>query len=195
MSAASSAAASEPPPQATVASAADASALPVTVEMLLLRVIGADGRGLCYRHKKVPLGAGEDPDSLAAQLAGIPAASAEGHLLHSTSWRYQPAGGLMLTYVAYPDPNPWLAAVLLTDPTIVQSANPSRPSPPRVLVPHVAAHAVRHLAFLADTDPAVRAVVHADRPLAQALAGLPRSPAGQLPPSAGDRRPGRSGGR
>jgi hypothetical protein len=164
-----------------LASAGGESTPPVTVEVLLLRAVGDDRRQLCYRRKMALLDTEEEPDSLAARSAGLPAADAGSHLLHSTSWRFQPAGGLVLTYIAYPDPHPWRAAALLTDPTIVQSADPSRPSPPQVLMPHVAAHAVRHLAFLADTDPTVRAVVHADRALAQALATLPGSPAGQLP--------------
>jgi hypothetical protein len=45
----------------------------------------------------------------------------------------------------------------------------------------VAAHAARHLALLADTDPVVRQVLAEYPELNCALTALPRLPAGQLP--------------
>lgn len=41
------------------------------------------------------------------------------------------------------------------------SGDPLRPTPPGLHSHHVAAHAVRHLAYLADTDPAIAALATA----------------------------------
>ena len=84
-------------------------------------------------------------------------------MVHSTSWRYEPGVGVVLTYVAVPDPDPGAPAVELFAPTVVCSDDAVRPQPRDLHGHHVAAHAVRHLRDLADRDPTVAAAAqHAD---------------------------------
>ncbi|WP_344646866.1 hypothetical protein [Cryptosporangium japonicum] len=118
----------------------------MTVELLLLR---ATGTGLAYRRVTAPLTGDGHPDNVALELGGRPT------LLHSTSWRHTD-GGLVLTYVALPDPSPSLPAATLDSAELAVSDDPTRPSPPSVEVRQVAAHACRHLAWLARTDAIAR---------------------------------------
>lgn len=138
------------------------------VEVLLLR---ANRGRIAYRRIVGPVAAGEHPDDAAARLAAMqPRATGQAArrggpplaLLHSTSWRYAD-GILVLTYAGLPDPLPWLPARRLTSMRIAASADPTRPSAPDVQVTHVVAHACRHLAWLAATDP-VAANAMADHP-------------------------------
>jgi hypothetical protein len=87
----------------------------------------------------------------------------------------------VLTYVVAPDPAPGLAATPIVSFEIARGTDPRRPSPPRVRPEQVAAHAARHLALIADTDPHVRRALSACPPLGQALSALRQVPAGQLP--------------
>lgn len=93
-----------------------------------------------------------EPDAVARRLAGV----TDPALLHSTSWRYE-AGRVVLTYVALPD-RPGAAPTAPVRTPIASSLDPLRPSPVAVRPGEVAAHACRHLAFLAATDPVVAQV-------------------------------------
>jgi hypothetical protein len=62
---------------------------------------------------------------------------------------------VVLTYAVVPDPRPDLPAEPLPRVGIVCSPDPLHPSPDGLHDHHVAAHAVRHLAYLAGTDPTV----------------------------------------
>lgn len=144
----------------------------VHVEVLLLRLVGTtDGRpALASRTVRAPLDDGA-PDEVARRLATRPAADgrsvprADGQagpegeleLLHSTSWRFEPGNGVVLTYAALPDPDPAAPAVALLHPAVVSSGDPVRPQPDLLHPHHVVAHAVRHLVELAGRDPAVAA--------------------------------------
>lgn len=150
------------------------------VEVYLLRC-HADGR-LVYRRETAPLGPGETPDATAARAGagpdgqrGDPVAA-----LHSTSWRHLDDGTIVLTYAAFPDPDPGRPAVPIRDFAVARSADPRRPSPPDVQHEQVAAHAARHLALIADTDPLVRLAMDRFPELGRALAPLGRALAGQL---------------
>jgi hypothetical protein len=118
---------------------------PLVVELLLL---SADAAGITYRAVYGQLPARTEPDAVARRLGGIDQAS--GTTLHSTSWRYH-AGKIILTYVAAPDPGSAVhhghAAQRLST-----SDDPVGPTV-QTDVGEVAAHACRHLAFLALTDP------------------------------------------
>lgn len=132
--------------------------LPVVhVEVLLLRC-GSDG-GVAYRTARRRLGGATTPDRVAASACGD---VDRVRVLHSTSWRHVVGEGVVLTYVAVPDPDPAAHATDLVAPAVVSSGDPLRPTPDELHQHHVAAHAVRHLAELAGRDPAVRAA--ADRP-------------------------------
>jgi hypothetical protein len=120
----------------------------VEVETVLLCV--RDGV-LHYRTAREPMPACAHPDDVARQLSGLTACTLGG-LLHSTSWRVD-GTAVVLTYVALPDPRPDAEAVAVPLDGMVVGAGPLLPSPVTVDVGAVAAHACRHLALLAATDP------------------------------------------
>jgi len=128
-------------------------AVRVNVETLLL---GACDLGLTYRIATGHLGNHEHPDALARTLAGLHEAARPGALLHSTSWRYGPAG-VILTYAALPDPDPLDAALLRDAVAVAATDDPLAPCLHRVPPEQVVAHACRHLAWLRQTDPVVAA--------------------------------------
>lgn len=140
----------------------DGTGTAVHVEVILLRL---DGGRLHYRCTRCVLPGGAVPDDLALELAGAADKNGEdsgGMVCHSTSWRHQ-HGVVVLTYAVVADPSPHLPAVTLTTPAVVCSADPTRPTPSDLHAHHIAAHAVRHLAYLADTDPTVAAAADAPR--------------------------------
>lgn len=87
-----------------------------------------------------------------------------GAVVHATSWRFEDAGHLVLTYAALPCPVDG-AGDVLRNTGILCSPDPLRPSPAGLHQHHVVAHAARHLAYLAEHDPTVRAAA-ADSPCA-----------------------------
>ncbi|MFD7857583.1 hypothetical protein ACFV6B_25285 [Streptomyces microflavus] len=151
---------------------------PVTVEAVLLRHDPAEG--FSYRRLIAALGRSAGPDRTARRLADLDEHDEE-HMAHSTSWRATPDGGIVLTYLVHPDPAPDRPAIRLLDPyAIARSSRPGHPAPPDLEIDHVVAHAVRHLAFLESTDPAVAAHL-APRPgLVRALRSLPVTTAGEV---------------
>ncbi|MCZ4102213.1 MULTISPECIES: hypothetical protein [Streptomyces] len=155
-----------------------ASTPPVLVEALLLRYDAVTG--FAYRRLLTALGRSSAPDRAARRLAGLPD-DGDHHLVHSTSWRADDEGAIVLTYVVHPDPDPDRPARPLADPhTIARSNRTGHPAPPDLTVDHVASHAVRHLALLESTDPVVAAFLAA-RPQAQdALSRVSALLAGQL---------------
>ncbi|MCA2186605.1 hypothetical protein [Nonomuraea cavernae] len=117
---------------------------------------------------------GESPDEAARRVSGV-APGAAGVVVHSTSWRHLPEGVLVLTYAVCPDPAPWLPAVELARLEIARGSAPATPTPERIEAAHVAAHAVRHLAFLVARDPVVREALLRHRGLVAALASADTS--------------------
>jgi len=134
----------------------------VVVEVLFLRVHGPEKASLEYRSCRSPLTGSSVPDDLALQACGAGGAGGEVSVVHSTSWRYEPGVGVVLTYVAVPDPEPGAPAVELLAPTVVCSEDAVRPQPPGLHGHHVAAHAVRHLSELVHRDPTVAAATRLD---------------------------------
>lgn len=133
---------------------ADDTAPSVIVEVLVFRLDGE--AGLAYREVRARLRSPQEPDALALGIAGIAGAAPEWTVSHSTSWRCDPSGAVVLTYAVTPDPDPHHPAVALTTAGVLCSGDPLRPGPPALHVHHVAAHAVRHLSELATSDPTVR---------------------------------------
>lgn len=146
---------------------------PVQVEVYAFRGVP----GLAYRRVAGYLGAGETPDLAVARLVGL---RDGGSLVHSTSWRPMPDGTIVLTYAVAPDPRPAEPATPLKDLAFATGEAPSRPTPPEVTNDQVAAHALRHLGFLLDTDPSASAALERDPDLTALLAGLPPALAGRL---------------
>ncbi|MEU8248396.1 hypothetical protein [Nonomuraea sp. NPDC048916] len=144
----------------------------VSVETLMLRA-STDSRWAYRRAVTVP-GPGESPDEAARRVSGV-TAGRSGIVVHSTSWRYLPEGEVVLTYAVCPDPAPWLPAVELPGLEIARGPAPASPTPERIEPAHVAAHAVRHLAYLVARDPVVREALvrHPELVAALAPAGEP----------------------
>jgi len=124
----------------------------VLVEVLVLRL---DDHGrLAYRVVDEYAHA-RSPDTVAIEAAGVRTVREPvGTVSHSTSWRYD-GGQIVLTYAVAPDPQPHLTATPLLHVGIVCSNDPLHPTPGVLHQHHVAAHAVRHLAYLDFTDPTV----------------------------------------
>jgi hypothetical protein len=90
-----------------------------------------------------------DPDTVARSLlpAGCDAA-----ILHSTSWRWERDGTLILTYLAFSESQGCRGS----EPSRLkwseffppQSTDPQRPRPAEIREEDVLAHGIRHLAFL-----------------------------------------------
>lgn len=155
-----------------------ASTPPVLVEALLLRYDAVTG--FAYRRLLTALARSAAPDRAARRLAGL-SDDDDRHLVHSTSWRADDEGAIVLTYVVHPDPDPDHPARPLADPhTIARSNRTGHPAPPDLTVDHVASHAVRHLALLEGTDPAVAAFLAAQPHAQDALSQVCGLPAGQL---------------
>lgn len=138
----------------------------VSVETLMLRVDAA-GRW-SYRRARATPPPGESPDETARALAGVAAGDAA-TVVHSTSWRHEPGGTIVLTYAVCPDPAPWLPATEVPVLEIARGEAPATPSPELISVANVVAHAVRHLAFLMAEDPVVAQVLGRHPGLARAL--------------------------
>ncbi len=131
---------------------------PIVVECFAIRLVpSVDGSGaqrLVGRHVRGPNES--HPDIDAARLAGLIDTPLDGTaLLHSTSWRWDPTVGLVLTYLCCPDPRPEV------DGTMVPAAgrhagveeNPSRPHNPEVELSDILHHGIDHLAWLSDHHP------------------------------------------
>lgn len=90
-----------------------------------------------------------DPDSVARALI---AGDGDPAVLHSTSWRWERDGTIVLTYLAYCEP----AAFRAVSPLRLRydalapppSTDPQHPRPPEIRDTDVLAHGIRHLSFL-----------------------------------------------
>jgi hypothetical protein len=103
-----------------------------------------------------------DPDEVARGLAPP---ACEPAILHSTSWRWEKDGTLVLTYLAYSE-DPKCATsepsrLAWADLLPPQSTDPQKPRPAEIRSEDVVAHGVRHLTFLVRYS--------ADRRIAEAL--------------------------
>ena len=149
------------------------------VEVYLLRC--HPGGLLAYRCVTGQLGLAETPDEAAVRIGRIAVdGSGPGVAVHSTSWRHLGDGSIVLAYAVAPDPVADATAVPILDSELAHGPGASRPSPLRLQREQVAAHAARHLALVADTNPHVRRVFAAFPELARSLEALPRACAGQL---------------
>jgi hypothetical protein len=145
---------------------------PVAVEVLLL---SEQDELLRYRSTSAPLDSAA-PDDLAAALAALD----DRHgVLHSTSWRFA-GDGIVLTYIALPDPQPDLPTRAVGLGQVVSSGDPQEPNASADL-DSVAAHACRHLAFVADNDFSVAEAIERHRSIADRLGRLTPAVAGELP--------------
>jgi hypothetical protein len=112
------------------------------VELIAARF---EGDRLRYLVGRQACAMGIDPDETAraATTRLFPAVPLRRVVVHSTSWRYE-HGNLVLTYLAYSDELPFdgLPEVLPREARAVGAG-----------IASVAAHAIRHLAFLVRQEP------------------------------------------
>ena len=139
----------------------------VDVEVVLLGL--TPGEQLTWQLLRAPLPASA-PDDAALALAGEQA----GPVCHSTSWRHDD-GTLVLTYAVVRPAGSTGAGTVLEQPSVVCSQDARRPAPPVLHAHHVVAHAVRHLADLAERDPVVAAALLEQPALERALRRAARS--------------------
>jgi hypothetical protein len=108
------------------------------------RLVGRRVHGTRRRH----------PDDDAADLIGLLDSPLDGvALLHSTSWRFDPSSGVVLTYMCCPDPRPDADGELIAAAqthTGTHDSNPSRPHDPHADLTDVLHHGIDHLAWLDD---------------------------------------------
>ena len=124
---------------------------PASVSLEVFAVSPApDGETIEYVRRITGLANGaRDPDSVARGLVSGIAAPA---ILHSTSWRWEKDGTIVLTYLAYcegaqfrgvePVRLPW------SDLTPPPATDPQHPRPAGIREIDVLSHGLRHLSFL-----------------------------------------------
>lgn len=129
------------------------------LEVFYLRIVD---RRVRYQRKEVNLSRrGSDPDkliwSLIRQEHGEPQTTEHEHefLIHSTSWRYERPGKIILTYAAYSDAlefekGTWKSIAIKDLRTITKQTR--KPRTQTALEKKVVSHAMRHIAFLIETD-------------------------------------------
>jgi hypothetical protein len=123
----------------------------------------SEDRALAYGVRTADLSRdSSDPDTIARSL--MPAACSPA-ILHSTSWRWEKNGTLVLTYLAFSEDSkcreaesarlPWSE---LLPP---QATDPKKPRPAEIRQQDVLAHGIRHITFLVrrSPDPRIAAVL------------------------------------
>jgi hypothetical protein len=121
----------------------------VVVEVFRVGLGAETEGGLVFSRLEGPLENGENPDARARGLGREGAGAIA--LLHSTSWRWEPDGRIVLTYLAWTkdagrDARP-LPPLPPPGPT-----DPLHPRPAEIRALDPLAHGLRHLAFLLRTS-------------------------------------------
>ena len=127
------------------------------LEIFYLRIIGTRVR---YERKKVNLSRkGSDPDKLIwshiRQKRSDDAEEEQEFVVHSTSWRYERPGKILLTYIAYPDDLTFKTGKsksLALKHLQSVSKKSRKPRSAAELEKKLVARAMRHIAFLIKTD-------------------------------------------
>jgi hypothetical protein len=127
----------------------------VIVEVIVFR----QGERLEWRRVEGSIQKDERPDEAALRLLCLGDGTFDG-MCHSTSWRYETDGQIVLTYAVVPDPDPRADATILSGDVIPASIDPLRPAPPNLRAEHIAVHAVHHLAELSRRDVTVKKQVN-----------------------------------
>lgn len=151
----------------------------VTVEVFTVAVADAKHEGLVFMRSEGELVGGVDPDQRARELAATE--TGELRLIHSTSWRWEPDGRIVLTYMAWAGDGS-LAPGAHSFPALAPTGptDPLHPRPPEIGELDPLAHGLRHLAFLLRTGTD-GAVADAIGPRAcEELEKLEPTPAGEL---------------
>jgi hypothetical protein len=101
-----------------------------------------------------------DPDTVANSL--LPS-GCDPAIIHSTSWRWEKNGTLILTYLAYSEDskcgNAEPSRIVWNELVPPQSTDPKKPRPTEIRQQDVLAHGIRHITFLVrySADPRIAA--------------------------------------
>ena len=143
--------------------------------------LGGSGEGLAFTRREGPLEKGENPDPRARQLAEE--RGQEIALIHSTSWRWEPDGRIVLTYVAWvKEGTLGPAARSLPELAAPGPVDPLRPRPANIRELDPLAHGLRHLAFLLRTSRDGAMARALGPPAVAAIQRLEPDVAGELSP-------------
>ncbi len=158
---------------------------PIPVTRVAVEVFGVglsgNGDGLAFTRREGPLENGKNPDPRARQLAEE--SGQQIALIHSTSWRWEPDGRIVLTYVAWvKDGTLGRAARPLPKLTAPGPVDPLRPRPAEIRELDPLAHGLRHLAFLLRTSRDGAMARALGPPAVAALQKLEPEVAGELSP-------------
>jgi len=153
----------------------------VTVEVFVVALAAGDAAQVVFTRREGRLEGGANPDVRARDLA-----TGETELIllnHSTSWRWETDGRIVLTYLVWASAGS-LRAAARPLPSLQPPAptDPLRPRRAQIRESDVLAHGLRHLAFLlaVDRDGAVADALGPRA--AAALAKLAPDVAGELRP-------------
>jgi hypothetical protein len=121
----------------------------VRLEVFLISLV-KDGDAVQYAKRSTDLsGRSVDPDSAARELIQGHGATA---LLHSTSWRWEMDGTIVLSYLAYFEQADFRGLetrqVNWSEFAPPPATDPQRPRPREIREQDVLAHGLRHLSFL-----------------------------------------------
>lgn len=128
------------------------------LEIFYIRIVG---RNIRYQRKVADLSKrGGDPDAMIQSLIREKRRAESGEveeqefIVHSTSWRYDLRGRIMLTYAAYSDELEFKKGAFKSLPlkklrTLHKKSR--KPRPQSELQNKVVSHAMRHIAFLLQT--------------------------------------------
>jgi hypothetical protein len=157
-----------------------AAATSVAVEVFTVGLADGSADTVRYRRDDSPLTGGADPTDLARELGELVATRIV--LIHSTSWRWEPDGRIVLTYLA------WAADGHLRDGALPLPrldppgpTDPLHPRPPEIRELDPLAHGLRHLAFLLATDAGGDVAAALGPRATAALRALEPTVAGELP--------------
>jgi hypothetical protein len=161
----------------------EASPAPVTrvvIEVFAVGLAGGGGEGLVFARREGSLEKGANPDGRARDLAEK--AAGEIVLIHSTSWRWETDGRIVLTYLAWGKEGSLVSGARAV-PRFAPPGptDPLHPRPAEIRELDPLAHGLRHLAFLLRTsrDGAVGTAIGPRA--AAALERIEPDVAGELP--------------
>jgi hypothetical protein len=128
------------------------------LEIFFARVVESD---LLYCKQIIELeGKAGNPDELVNRHYRQNFGDRPPVLVHSTSWRYEEPGQLIITYLVFSETlnlagkEPGRIPLHLLK--VAQGSTPETPRPVTIGEIHVVSHGFRHLSFLAKNDPVVR---------------------------------------
>ncbi len=120
-----------------------------------------EGNSILYTKHDVVVGEDDkrDPDELVHEelIKHMHVENINKAITHSTSWRFQKDGSIVLTYLVYSDfddlsskydQDHKIHALKIEDMEIARSKSHRSPRPEKIEEKNVVSHAIRHLAFL-----------------------------------------------